>query len=59
MFCKKCGFQLKDTARFCPKCGTANTPPPIPHNPAISLNNPTISLHNKTHHFHRMHRASL
>lgn len=24
MFCKHCGFQLKDTARFCPKCGTAN-----------------------------------
>lgn len=34
MFCKKCGFQLKDTARFCPKCGTANTPPPIPPQPS-------------------------
>ena len=28
MFCKNCGFQMKDTAKFCPKCGTANTPPP-------------------------------
>ena len=34
MFCKNCGFQLKDTARFCPKCGTANTPPPIPPQPS-------------------------
>lgn len=34
MFCKNCGFQLKDTAKFCPKCGTANTPPPIPPQPS-------------------------
>lgn len=33
MFCKNCGFQIKDTARFCPNCGTANTPPPIPPQP--------------------------
>ena len=34
MFCKNCGFQMKDTAKFCPKCGTANTPPPIPPQPS-------------------------
>ena len=25
MFCKKCGFELLDTAAFCPKCGEAQT----------------------------------
>lgn len=34
MFCKNCGFQMKDTAKFCPKCGTASTPPPIPPQPS-------------------------
>lgn len=23
MFCKKCGAEVKDTAKFCPRCGTA------------------------------------
>ncbi len=22
MFCKKCGAEIRDTANFCPKCGT-------------------------------------
>lgn len=34
MFCKNCGFKMKDTAKFCPKCGTASTPPPIPPQPS-------------------------
>ena len=25
---------MKDTAKFCPKCGTASTPPPIPPHPS-------------------------
>ena len=33
MFCKNCGNQLKDNAKFCPKCGAAVSriaPPPRP-----------------------------
>ena len=26
MFCTKCGAQLEDGARFCPQCGSAQTP---------------------------------
>ena len=25
MFCKNCGTPMKDGAKFCPKCGAANT----------------------------------
>ena len=28
MFCKNCGTQLKEGAKFCPKCGTPVTPMP-------------------------------
>lgn len=56
MFCKNCGFQMKDTAKFCPKCGTANTPPPIPpqpsnftpqQNPSFSPNAQSIAVKTK------------
>lgn len=30
MFCTKCGLCLPNVARFCPRCGTAVTPPPAP-----------------------------
>jgi uncharacterized Zn finger protein (UPF0148 family) len=30
MFCKKCGTQLKDGAKFCPQCGAAVSVPVIP-----------------------------
>lgn len=51
MFCKNCGFQMKDTAKFCPKCGTANTPPPptppqqsnFPPQPNTPQQNPSFS----------------
>lgn len=26
MFCKKCGAEISDAARFCPKCGTVVPP---------------------------------
>ena len=45
MFCKNCGFQLKDTAKFCPKCGTANTPPPIPPQPNNFTQQPNNFAH--------------
>lgn len=45
MFCKHCGFQLKDTAKFCPKCGTANTPPPIPPQPSNFTQQPNNFAH--------------
>ena len=45
MFCKNCGFQLKDTARFCPKCGAANTPPPIPPQPSNFTQQPNNFSH--------------
>ena len=49
MFCKNCGFQIKDTARFCPKCGAANTPPPIPpqQNSSFSPNAQSIAVKTK------------
>ena len=35
MFCKKCGYQLSDQARFCPQCGEPIEPatPPAPSSP--------------------------
>ncbi|MCX7673100.1 MAG: zinc ribbon domain-containing protein [Thiobacillaceae bacterium] len=30
IYCRSCGKQLHESARFCPQCGYAFTPPPAP-----------------------------
>ena len=53
MFCTKCGINLNDSQRFCPMCGTPNTPPvmqaqsaapqaeAVPATPAMPVNEPS------------------
>ena len=44
MYCKKCGNQLPDNARFCSKCGTAITAPTANHT-TVSGASRTVAVH--------------
>lgn len=48
MFCRKCGAEMSDTAKFCPKCGTATEHMQDKIEP-IEDNNIIISLKPKFH----------
>lgn len=39
MFCKKCGQEMLNSAKFCPKCGTPT--PVMPHQETSFEQNPT------------------
>lgn len=45
MFCSKCGSQLPDSSRFCPKCGASVDGPFVPNNaPPVQTMKPTSSF---------------
>jgi len=47
MFCQKCGTQLEEGAKFCPKCGAAQTVATTPTTPAdLSVAVPAASAGN-------------
>jgi uncharacterized membrane protein YvbJ len=48
MFCKNCGAQISETTRFCPKCGTAATPPPSVTSPNSSFSSQQSSSFSTT-----------
>ena len=48
MFCKNCGTQISETTRFCPKCGTAATPPPSVTSPNSSFSSQQSSSFSTT-----------
>lgn len=48
MFCKKCGAQIEDDARFCPKCGENVNPedrrPAAPTDPNVSPKSRLVAI---------------
>jgi len=44
MICKNCGAQMKDDAKFCPKCGTQNDLISAPQPATISNDKPLVDL---------------
>lgn len=40
MYCKNCGAEIKNNAKFCPKCGSLVNEPPVQKSTAINANAP-------------------